>query len=116
VNLINETHNPALRSWIESASTGRGGTARIETHSKAQAIRALIGGAFAATIAQWIVSTYGQSWLIGVYLVIPSAISLISVSLVKDPMGVDLNDKAVHDDYLHEHPELAAVDRGVAGS
>jgi MFS family permease len=27
-----------------------------------------------------------------------------------------LNDKAVHDDYLHEHPELAAVDRGVAGS
>ena len=80
------------------------------------ALGSILGGAFAATIAQWIVSTYGQSWPIGVYLVILSAISLISVSLVKDPMGVDLNDKAVHDDYLHEHPELAAVDRGVAGS
>jgi MFS family permease len=80
------------------------------------ALGSIFGGAFAATIAQWIVATYGQSWLIGVYLVILSAISLISVSLVKDQMGVDLNDKAVHDDYLHEHPEFAAFDRGVAGS
>ena len=27
MSLINETHNPALQSWIEFASTGRGGTA-----------------------------------------------------------------------------------------
>ena len=80
------------------------------------ALGSILGGAFAATIAQWIVSTYGQSWPIGVYLVILSAISLIAVSVVKDPMGVDLNDRAVHDDYLREHPELVASDRGVAGS
>jgi 2-keto-4-pentenoate hydratase/2-oxohepta-3-ene-1,7-dioic acid hydratase in catechol pathway len=38
------------------------------------ALGSILGGAFAATIAQWIVSTYGQSWPIGVYLVILSAI------------------------------------------
>ena len=32
-------------------------------------------------------------WPIGVYLVILSAISLIAVSVVKDPMGVDLNER-----------------------
>ena len=55
------------------------------------ALGSILGGAFAATIAQWIVASYGQSWLIGVYLVILSAISFVAVSLVRDPMGVDLN-------------------------
>ena len=80
------------------------------------ALGSILGGAFAATIAQWIISTYGQSWLIGVYITALSIISLIAVSLVRDPMGVDLNDRVVHEAYMHQHPELAARDPGVAGS
>ena len=79
------------------------------------ALGSVLGGAFAATIAQWIVSTWGQSWLIGVYIVILSAISFVAVSLVKDPMGVDLNDREVHEEYVREHPEIAEHDPGVAG-
>ena len=50
----------------------------------------ILGGAFAATIAQWIISTYNQSWLIGVYIAILSVISLIAVTLVKSNEGADL--------------------------
>jgi nitrate/nitrite transporter NarK len=79
------------------------------------AMGSILGGAFAATIAQWIIQTFGQSWYIGVYLIILCAISFIAVSIVKDPMGVDLNVREVHDDYLREHPEYAFGDLGVAG-
>ena len=79
------------------------------------ALGSILGGAFAATIAQWIVSTWGQSWLIGLYIVILSVISFVAVSLVKDPIGVDLNDREVHEAYLREHPEVVAQDPGVAG-
>ncbi len=79
------------------------------------ALGSILGGAFAATIAQWIVAAYGKSWLIGVYIVILSAISFIAVSMVKDPMGVDLNDKDVHEEYLRQHPEAVGRDPGVAG-
>ena len=51
----------------------------------------ILGGAFAATIAQWIISTYNQSWLIGVYIAILSVISLIAVSTVSRVEGGDLN-------------------------
>jgi MFS family permease len=80
------------------------------------ALGSILGGAFAATIAQWIISTYGESWLIGVYIAILSVISIIAVSLVRDPMGVDLNDREVHDALVREHPELAGRDSGVAGN
>ena len=79
------------------------------------ALGSVLGGAFAATIAQWIVSTWGQSWLIGVYIVTLSAISFIAVSIVRDPMGVDLNDRDVHAEWLHQHPEAKDRDPGVAG-
>jgi MFS family permease len=55
------------------------------------ALGSILGGAFAASIAQWIISTYNQSWLIGVYIAILSVISLIAVSLVKVKTGSDLN-------------------------
>jgi MFS family permease len=54
------------------------------------ALGSVIGGAFAATIAQWIISTYNQSWLIGVYVAILSVISLIAVSLVRLRPSADL--------------------------
>jgi len=58
------------------------------------ALGAILGGAFAPMIAQWIIGTSGESWRIGVYIAVLSAISLITVSTVKDPKGIDLN---VHD-------------------
>lgn len=58
------------------------------------ALGAIIGGAFAPMIAQWIIGTYGESWRIGVYVAILAVISLIAVSTIRDPQGVDLN---VHD-------------------
>ena len=79
------------------------------------ALGSILGGAFAATIAQWIVTTWGQSWLIGLYLVLLSAISLAAVSRVRDPQGVDLNIKEAHGEYLRAHPEIAGHDPGIAG-
>ena len=58
------------------------------------ALGAILGGAFAPAIAQWIIGTYGESWRVGAYIMALSVISLIAVSLIKDPKGVDLN---VHD-------------------
>jgi MFS family permease len=55
------------------------------------ALGAVIGGAFAPMIAQTIIGTYGQSWGIGVYILVLSLISLIAVSTVKDPQGIDLH-------------------------
>ena len=55
------------------------------------ALGAVLGGAFAPMIAQWIIGTTGQSWRIGIYIAVLSLISLIAVSTVKDPQGVDLN-------------------------
>jgi MFS family permease len=54
------------------------------------ALGSILGGAFAATIAQWIVATYGQSWLIGVYMAALSLISLAAVSSVRVRPGGDL--------------------------
>ena len=51
----------------------------------------ILGGAFAASIAQWIIATYHQSWGIGVYIAILSLISLAAVSTVRSAEGADLN-------------------------
>jgi metabolite-proton symporter len=59
--------------------------------SIAYSLGAILGGAFAATIAQWIISTWNQSWGIGVYVAILSVISLVAASLVKHVEGVDLH-------------------------
>ncbi|WP_237189390.1 MFS transporter [Rothia nasimurium] len=50
------------------------------------AIGAILGGAFAPMIAQMILRETGQSWMIGVYLVAITLVSLIAVSLV--PKGI----------------------------
>jgi MFS family permease len=55
------------------------------------ALGAVLGGAFAPTIAAAIIGTYGQSWGIGVYMLVLALISLITVSTVKDPKGIDLH-------------------------
>jgi MFS family permease len=63
--------------------------------SVSYALGAILGGAFAPAIAQWIIGTYGESWRVGVYIAVLAVISLVAVSTIKDPKGVDLN---AHDD------------------
>ena len=63
--------------------------------SVSYALGAVLGGAFAPAIAQWIIGTYGESWRVGLYIAILAVISLIAVSTMKDRRGVNLN---VHDD------------------
>lgn len=79
------------------------------------ALGSILGGAFAPTIAQALMTTFNQSWTVGLYLLVLSIISIVSVSRIKDPMGVDLNIKEVHVENLRAHPEAARRDPGVAG-
>ena len=55
------------------------------------ALGAILGGAFAPMIAEALMGATGQSWTIGVYIAIAAIVSLIGVSLVKEPKGVDLH-------------------------
>ncbi|MFE9245786.1 MFS transporter [Nocardiopsis sp. NPDC006938] len=56
------------------------------------ALGAILGGAFAAMIAEMLLSAYGVSWTIGVYIIGLSVISFVAVSLVpKSIQGVDLH-------------------------
>lgn len=57
------------------------------------ALGSILGGAFAATIAQWIISTWSQSWLVGVYITLMAAVSFVAVSSVHDRPGLDLDDQ-----------------------
>ena len=57
------------------------------------ALGSIIGGAFAATIAQAILDTTGQSWLIGVYIGGLAVVSFIAESMVpKNLQGINLQD------------------------
>ncbi|QUX29165.1 MHS family MFS transporter [Nocardiopsis akebiae] len=54
------------------------------------ALGAILGGAFAPTIAELLLTETGASWSIGVYIVVACAVSFLGVTLVKEPKGVDL--------------------------
>ncbi|UOE43532.1 MFS transporter [Agromyces larvae] len=56
------------------------------------ALGAILGGAFAPMIAEALMNTFHASWTIGVYIAVAAVVSLVGVSLVKEPKGVDLND------------------------
>jgi len=65
---------------------------RFSGVSISYALGSIIGGAFAPMIAQWIMATYQQSWMIGLYITIVSLISLFTLyTIKKDPQGVDLS-------------------------
>lgn len=56
------------------------------------ALGAILGGAFAAMIAEMLLTSFGASWTIGVYIIGLSVISFVAVSLVpKSIQGVDLH-------------------------
>lgn len=59
--------------------------------SAGYALGSILGGAFAAMIAQSIISATGQSWLVGLYVVVMAAVSFIAVTLVKDKPGTTLH-------------------------
>jgi len=54
------------------------------------AIGAILGGAFAPTIAEILVQTTGRSVAVGVYIMALCVVSTVAVSLVREPRGVDL--------------------------
>ncbi|WP_460773179.1 MFS transporter [Microbacterium sp. GXF7504] len=55
------------------------------------ALGAILGGAFAPMIAEALMNATGMSWTIGLYIAIAAVVSLIGVSLIKDPMNIDLH-------------------------
>ncbi|WP_430600096.1 MFS transporter [Brevibacterium sp. K72] len=55
------------------------------------ALGAVIGGAFAPTIAQALLEATGTTASVSLYLVIMAGIALFAVSLVKDRRGIDLS-------------------------
>ncbi len=64
------------------------------------ALGSIIGGAFAATIAQSILNATGQSWLIGLYISVLAIISFLAVSVVpKKLQGINLNDDSEREDF-----------------
>jgi MFS family permease len=55
--------------------------------SMGYALGSILGGAFAATIAQWLIASYGQSWLIGLYVAVLALVSLAAVSVAGRSLG-----------------------------
>ncbi|MEV8338269.1 MFS transporter [Leucobacter sp. NPDC077196] len=58
------------------------------------AIGAIFGGAFAPLIADLVFGATGASWTIGLYILGVTIVSLVAVSLVKEPKGVALNTRS----------------------
>ena len=76
------------------------------------ALGSIIGGAFAPMIAQLLLNETGQGWTIGVYIAALAIVSFVAVSMVpRSVEGSDLHVEEVHEQYLAEHPEDAAIIR-----
>ncbi|GAA2178162.1 MFS transporter [Leucobacter tardus] len=58
------------------------------------AIGAIFGGAFAPLIADLVFGATGASWTIGLYILGVTIISLVAVSLVKEPKDIALNTRS----------------------
>ncbi|MGP3534316.1 MFS transporter [Microbacterium sp. RD1] len=55
------------------------------------ALGAILGGAFAPMIAEALLRATGMSWTIGAYIAVAAVVSLVAVSLIKEPKGIDLH-------------------------
>lgn len=80
------TYGPQAALYAEMFPT----KVRFSGVSVGYALGAILGGAFAPMIAQWIISTTERSWMIGLYIVVLSVISFWAVSLVPERRGIDL--------------------------
>jgi MFS family permease len=54
------------------------------------ALGAILGGAFAPTIAELLVQNTGWAISVGIYIMVLCVISFVAVSVVKEPKGIDL--------------------------
>jgi MFS family permease len=54
------------------------------------ALGAILGGAFAPTIAEILVQATGRSISVGIYIMALCVVSTVAVSMIKEPRGVDL--------------------------
>jgi MFS family permease len=71
------------------------------------ALGAILGGAFAPTIAQGLLQTTGWSGSVGIYIMVLTVISFAAVTMVKETKGRNLRVAEAHEEYLKEHPEEA---------
>ncbi len=55
------------------------------------ALGAILGGAFAPMIAEALMNATGMSLTIGLYIAVAAVVSLVAVSMIKEPKGVDLH-------------------------
>ena len=81
------SYGPQAALYAESFPT----RIRYSGVSLGYALGAVLGGAFAPMIAQWLIGTYGKSWLVGVYIAVLAFISLVAVSTIKDRPGGNLD-------------------------
>ncbi|GAB3695479.1 MFS transporter [Saccharopolyspora tripterygii] len=56
------------------------------------AFGAILGGAFAPTIAEALTQATGSAYAVGGYIMVLSVISFLAVTLVREPRGADLNE------------------------
>ena len=66
---------------------------RFSGVSIAYALGAIVGGAFAPTIAEWLMQTFGNVYAISTYLFIATLISLAAAIILKDRTGIPLTHK-----------------------
>ncbi|WP_084705361.1 MFS transporter [Leucobacter chironomi] len=65
------------------------------------AIGGVIGGAFAPTIAQILLQTFGSTWAIVVYLLIMTGLGLLASTLLKDRTNIPLDPEFEHSGLIH---------------
>ncbi|WZB72292.1 MFS transporter [Achromobacter xylosoxidans] len=81
------TYGPQAALYAEMFPAG----VRYSGISVGYALGSILGGAFAAMIAQWIISATGKSWMVGVYVIAMALVSLVAVSLVRERAGATLH-------------------------
>ncbi|QUY62672.1 MFS transporter [Gulosibacter molinativorax] len=80
------TYGPIAVWFVESFPA----SVRFSGVSIGYALGAILGGAFAPTIATWLMQTFNNVYAISTYLFIATIISLIAAALLKDRTGIPL--------------------------
>ena len=75
---------PALFAELFPASI------RYSGASISYAVGTIFGGAFAPTVAQWLLGRTGGTLAISIYLALLAAVSFVATMLIKDRSGRDL--------------------------
>ncbi|KAB1641205.1 MFS transporter [Gulosibacter chungangensis] len=80
------TYGPIAVWYVETFPA----SVRFSGVSIGYALGAILGGAFAPTIATWLMQTFNNVYAISTYLFIATVISLIAAALLKDRTGIPL--------------------------